>query len=200
MSGLQVVAATLMTGTAAYAMAPPETIQSTSEIHAEKKATKQELKVDILQQTDTPKSEEPGKTAVTAPESPQQPLDNETVIWNYLISKGFTREQTAGIMGNLKQEHNFNTSDAPGGLGIAQWTSGRRANLMARQDYLNVNIQLEYLWEELNSTESATKDLILSGGLENAVIVFQNKFERCNPQYCMESQRIQYAYDILSRH
>ena len=150
---------------------------------------------------------EPAATEVAVEEpAPAAPvvntssLDNETIIWNRLISEGYTREQTAGILGNIKQEHNFKTDDVPGGLGIAQWMGGRRAALMARGDYLNINVQLDHLIYELNTTESRAKAVIVSSGLEGATIAFQNLFERCNPVYCHPSQRIGYAYAILSRH
>lgn len=126
--------------------------------------------------------------------------DNETIIWNRLISEGYTREQTAGIMGNLQQEHNFKTADVPGGLGIAQWMGGRRAALMARGDYLNINVQLDHLIHELNTVEGAAKAAIVASGLEGATAAFQNKFERCNPYYCHLDKRLGYAYAILGRH
>ena len=145
--------------------------------------------------------EEPAPAApAAAPVVNTSSLDNETIIWNRLISEGYTREQTAGILGNIKQEHNFKTDDVPGGLGIAQWMGGRRAALMARGDYTNINVQLDHLIYELNTTESRAKAVIVSSGLEGATIAFQNLFERCNPVYCMQNQRIQYAYEILGRH
>lgn len=139
----------------------------------------------------TPENTNPVKTSS---------LDNETIIWNRLIAEGYTREQTAGIMGNLQQEHNFKTDDHPNGLGIAQWMGGRRAALMARGDYTNINVQLDHLIHELNTTESAAKAAIVASGLEGATVAFQNKFERCNPVYCHLNQRLNYAYAILERH
>ena len=136
---------------------------------------------------------------ISTPEN-TNPADNEIIIWNRLIAEGYTREQTAGILGNIKQEHNFKTDDVPGGLGIAQWMGGRRAALMARGNYLDINVQMDHLIHELNTTESAAKAAIVASGLEGATVAFQNKFERCNPVYCMQNQRIQYAYEILGRH
>jgi hypothetical protein len=52
-------------------------------------------------------------------------------IWDWFIAHGYTPEATAGIMGRMQQEHNFQTSDVPlqyiegigevGGLGMFQW-------------------------------------------------------------------------------
>lgn len=158
--------------------------------------------VEAKQVIETPTTEIiPATPEPVAPSAPSQPVDNETIAWNFFISQGFTREQTAGIMGNLQQEHGFNTSDVPGGLGIAQWMNARRDNLMARDNYLDINVQLQFLMDELNTGESSAKAAVIaSGSVESATQHFQNKFERCNPTYCHLSKRINYAYQILSRH
>lgn len=124
---------------------------------------------------------------------------NEQFTWNFLNSHGFTRAQTAGIMGNLRQEHNYHTSDVPGGLGIAQWMGGRRANLLARENPFQIQTQLQFLIDELNGPESAAGAAIKSAGsVEAATIAFQNKFERCGT--CHQERRIEYAYDVLRRY
>lgn len=126
------------------------------------------------------------------------PVDNETIAWNFLIQK-YPRHQVAGIMGNLRQEHSFQTSDVSGGLGIAQWLGNRRDNLIARGNYTSIDVQLQFMIDELNTTERAAEtSLRASGSIEEATIAFQNKYERCGA--CMQSQRIQYAHDINSRH
>lgn len=55
--------------------------------------------------------------------------DNAEKIWNFFIDKGLTAEQTAGIMGNIRKESNFepditegDPSWAGAGFGIMQWT------------------------------------------------------------------------------
>lgn len=123
------------------------------------------------------------------------PSENEQITWDFLISQGFTRNQTAGIMGNLQQEHGFRTD----GDGLAQWIGARKANLMSRADPYSIHTQLNYLMEELNGSESGAKKAIMSSGsVDSATIAFQNKFERCGK--CMQSKRIMYAYEILARH
>jgi hypothetical protein len=143
----------------------------------------------------------PPPVVVPAPVIPPTPVvnDNESIIWNYLIGQGFTREQTAGIMGNLQQEHNFNTSDVAGGLGIAQWIGNRRLNLINKGNYLDINVQLDYLMEELNGTENNAKQAILHAQTPAAATVaFSSRFERCG--VCMDDKRITYAFQILGRH
>ncbi len=123
------------------------------------------------------------------------PTENETITWNFLIAQGFTREQTAGIMGNLMQEHRFNTS----GDGLAQWTGGRKANLLARHDPYNIHTQLQFMMDELNGPYVRVLNALRAAtSVEQATLIFQNQYERCG--VCMESRRIQYAYNILASH
>jgi hypothetical protein len=127
--------------------------------------------------------------------------DNESISWDFFIAHGFSPNQTAGILGNLMQEHKFNTSDVPGGLGIAQWTGSRRSNLMARNGYDTIQVQLQYLMDELDGGYVSAKNAILaSASLDESTEIFQNQFERCNPDYCMLQQRVQYGQEILAKH
>lgn len=202
--GLQVVAAVLLTGFAIHTMGPPVASQKEAAVEAPtmvENAT--ELAVSgpsIAKAAKSTKDPAPPQTAPVVPLPPPEPPSNEVRIWNFLISQGFTREQTAGIMGNLQQEHKFQTSDErPNGLGIAQWVGNRANELEAKGDYLNLDIQLNFLMEELNGVEHVAGTAIRNSvGVEGATVTFQNKFERCG--VCMEGQRIQYAYDVLARH
>lgn len=123
------------------------------------------------------------------------PSENESITWGFLMAQGFSRAQTAGIMGNLMQEHGFQTS----GDGLAQWTGGRKAALMAMPNPYNIYTQLDYLMIELNGRYSSVRDAIkASSSVEDAVVIFQNRFERCG--VCHESARIQFARNILASH
>lgn len=123
------------------------------------------------------------------------PAENEAIAWDFLMAQGFSRNQTAGIMGNLMQEHGFRTD----GDGLAQWTGGRLANLLSRPNPRSIHTQLEFLMFELNGSYSKVKAGILaSSSVEQSVVIFQNQYERCG--ICAESKRIQYAYEILGRH
>lgn len=125
--------------------------------------------------------------------------ENEQITWDFLKSNGFSDTQAAGIMGNLMQEHRFQTSDTAGGLGIAQWTGGRRNNLLARENPYDIYTQLQYLMDELNGGYSRAKNAILSStSIEAATQAFQNQFERCG--ICREETRINYAYGIYDRY
>ncbi|NTW61448.1 hypothetical protein HGB24_02040, partial [Candidatus Saccharibacteria bacterium] len=127
------------------------------------------------------------------------PTENENITWDFLIQQGFSRLQTAGIMGNLMQEHRFNTSDSAGGYGIVQWTGSRRTALMALPYPDNIYTQLNFLMSELNGGYAGVRDAIkASTTLEDATIIFQNRFERCG--ICRQDLRLQYASDILASH
>ena len=125
--------------------------------------------------------------------------ENEQIAWQFLTSSGFSAEQTAGIMGNLQQEHHFQTSDTTGGLGIAQWTGGRRTSLLSRDNPYDIYTQLQFLLDELNTGYSRAKSAITaSSSIEDATRAFQNQFERCG--ICREELRINYAYDIYGKY
>lgn len=125
------------------------------------------------------------------------PGENESIVWNFLIANGFSKYQTAGIMGNIMQESNFNTRDSSGGLGLIQWTGGRRGALMAMSYPENIYTQLKFLMSELNSGYSGVRDAIKSvNTIDDAAMIFQDRYERCNPYYCMPGQRIQYGYNL----
>jgi len=115
-----------------------------------------------------------------------------------LNKENYTTEQIAGVLGNLKQEHNFNTSDTPNGLGIAQWTGSRRAKLISNNYPAEwISTQALFLAEELNTTEKKAQDeLRATQTVEQATIAFQNSFERCGD--CRTSQRLNYANDYLN--
>jgi hypothetical protein len=132
----------------------------------------------------TPVREKPSPASVGSNDS----SSNEKAAWSFLIAR-YSRNQTAGIMGNLRQEHNFQTS----GDGLAQWIGGRRARLHTMANPYSLNTQLNFLVIEMKEM-----GLVLPNTVEGATIAFQNKFERCGR--CMQSQRVQYAYDILARH
>lgn len=125
------------------------------------------------------------------------PSENESISWSFLLSKGLSREQAAGIMGNLMQEHKFNTS----GDGLAQWTGSRQARLrsMYPDTYMTIQSQLDYLWYELTGPYAGVLSSIkATNSVDESVRIFQNKFEKCG--ICAEDLRIKYAYNILASH
>lgn len=62
--------------------------------------------------------------------------DNREKVWNFLIGKGLSPPQAAGVMGNLQLESGYDPFNQENGRpwptagwGLAQWTGGRRDTL-----------------------------------------------------------------------
>jgi hypothetical protein len=124
----------------------------------------------------------------------EHPSSNRDHVWNYLINSGFTDEQTAGIMGNLRQEHGFQTS----GDGLAQWMGGRKAKLMRMKKPHSLSTQLDFLVKvELAGSYSHVKKLLKKcDTVVEATTVFCNRYER--PGIPAMSRRISYAREIYA--
>ena len=105
-------------------------------------------------------------------------------IVNFFMNKGLTKNQAKGIYGNNMQEsggkHNIVSRDGHNSYGLAQWTGTRKARLFSKYGTNpTVNQQLEYLWDELNSTEkNALNALRNTTTVADATKVFMQKFER----------------------
>ena len=105
-------------------------------------------------------------------------------IVNFFMNKGLTKNQAKGIYGNIMQEsggkHNIVSRDGHNSYGLAQWTGTRKARLFSKYGTNpTVNQQLEYLWDELNSTEKSTLNALRNTTtVEDATKVFMQKFER----------------------
>ena len=124
----------------------------------------------------------------TLEQNTQEISDDRTLtgsqIVNFFMNKGLTKNQAKGIYGNIMQEsggkHNIVSRDGHNSYGLAQWTGTRKARLFSKYGTNpTVNQQLEYLWDELNSTEkSALNALRNTTTVEDATKVFMQKFER----------------------
>lgn len=95
----------------------------------------------------------------TSPDKLSQ-TGSESEAMRFFQEKGWTQEQAAGIVGNLKAESNFKT-DAVGdngkAYGIAQWHPDRQSKFQELYgkpiQQANFKEQLEYVNWELNNTE-----------------------------------------------
>jgi hypothetical protein len=137
---------------------------------------------------------------------------SEHTAFNFFVSRGLSKFQSAGIVGNLIQESNVNPSAVQfgggPGRGIAQWSVGGRWD-HDRSDnvvsYANAHgmsrwgltTQLDFIWYELETFSGyGLGSLRASRNVTDATIVFQDRFEGCGT--CDESKRIQYAKDVLN--
>lgn len=147
---------------------------------------------------------DPNATAVVCPTGSTVLTGSENVAmtYNYLISKGLSPPQAAGVMGNLAAESGINprrvqgtltpagdkdimTIDNKTGFGLAQWTSiGRQRALHAAAETANkqdsdIGIQLDHLWGELQDgyKSSTLTPLLAATDVRQASSIFMINFE-----------------------
>src|SRR5947208_7965960 len=119
---------------------------------------------------------------------------NEHTAFNFFVSRGLTKAQSAGVVGNLMQESNvIPTSVQYGGgpgRGIAQWSVGGRWDSSANDNVLayasqkaesatSLNLQLEFIWYELNSIGYGFSQLEATTNVTDATVVFMSRYEIC---------------------
>lgn len=119
-------------------------------------------------------------------------------IMDYFVEKGLTKEQAAGICGNLQYESGLNPgiTEAGNGIGygLAQWSFGRRDELNAfaqseGKPVSDMKVQLDFLWKEMNTTEPGALDAFKANpnmSAAEASNIFYDKFER--PAYNPENK------------
>jgi len=108
-----------------------------------------------------------GPTGAAKPSAPASGTEQSTVA--YFVSKGWTKEQAAGIVANLKQENsNFDPKklgDNGQAVGIAQWHPDRQAAFKAQYgkelSQASLQEQLEFVNFELTKgSEAKAGDLL----------------------------------------
>lgn len=118
-------------------------------------------------------------------------MPDAQAVWQnihaFLIGKGLSPAQAAGVEGNLLVESGFNPSAynaKEGAIGLAQWEGDRRTQLQrfAAQrgtSETDVNTQRDFLWAELQGSEQAAlKGLLAANTASDAATVFDQKYER----------------------
>jgi LysM repeat protein len=134
-----------------------------------------------------PPNDDPGPGNVEGIENRPGVRGNAQQAIDFFMAKGLTREQAAGIAGNLLHESGFNPSavgDGGTSFGIAQWHLGRGDAMKAycrAHGYSETSFkgQLEYLWHELNNAESyALGKLRATSTPYDAGMAFCRYFER----------------------
>ena len=106
--------------------------------------------------------------------------------YDFFVSKGYTPEQSLGIIGNLMQESYADLrtkvkGDNDASYGIAQWRDSRLKDLkrVRKDDWDTLDGQLEFIHWELNNTESrAYSKLKEARTPEEAALLFSKWYER----------------------
>lgn len=146
----------------------------------------------------------------------------EEQIWFFLLGKGFSKECTAGIMGNMMLESSLNPesiSDSQTHAGLCQWEnyklkSGRWENLnilagSRGKEWTDLQSQLEFVIVELEGGEPTCHQLLIDecgsyerfqqiSNVEDATRVFETVYERSGGQAM--SKRIQYAEEFYEKY
>ncbi|WP_433192489.1 phage tail tip lysozyme [Nocardia sp. CA-107356] len=126
-------------------------------------------------------------------------------IYKYLLSKGFTPEQAAGILGNMQVESGFDTgayNPNEGAIGLCQWEGGRRANLEAfaaaqGKSVTDWHVQVDFMMHELQGGESnAYGHLKSANSAGAAAAAFDQYYERSSGE--ARGQRVANATSIAS--
>jgi len=136
-------------------------------------------------------------------------------IYNYLLEKGFSKEATAGIMGNIDVEtggsYNYQQKQKGGGKGYGLF----QFDFMNKyyQDYLkknkledSANTQIDYMYDTIYGNEAmfstkdkkALREALESGNVQQATKGFQDIFE--NPGVPHEDRRMKSAEDIYNKY
>ena len=118
---------------------------------------------------------------------------------NFFRNKGLSDAQARGIVGNLMQESRGNhtaINKSSKAFGLAQWLGPRKERLIQKYGpNPTVQQQLEFIWEELNTTENkAFQKLLNTNTISDATKVFAKHFERAGNNEMNMSKRIKFAY------
>lgn len=140
-------------------------------------------------------------------------LNNQQEAFNYFVSAGYTKVQSAGIVGNLMQESGSSIdprASQPGGAGrgIAQWSVNGRWDHNTNdnavwyagqqgQSVWSLNVQLKFVTYELNTFSGYGKSTLKAATtIDAAVSAFESKFEICGD--CQHSTRVRYAQQVYN--
>ena len=120
---------------------------------------------------------------------------------NFFMGKGLTREQAAGVVGNLQAESGIRLNsnaigDGGRAKGIAQWHPDRRANFERWKgipfDNSTFEDQLQFIWWEFTNTErNAYRRLLRTTTAEEAAQIIDQYYERSSGQH--RQKRIELA-------
>ena len=115
--------------------------------------------------------------------------DGQAQAMNYFMSQGLSKEQAAGIVGNLMQESGAgldpNAKNATGHRGIAQWDANRWGNFekWAKKKGIDVNTreaQLQWIMEEMRTGDGGLgiERFKTTKTAEEAAALFVKDYER----------------------
>lgn len=122
---------------------------------------------------------------------------------NYLMAKGYSKEQSAAIVGNFMQESGMKPTaynSGEGAYGLAQWRFDRRTGLESfassrGQSHADFYTQLDYFDHESRTTEVKAGNQIRSATTLNEALAGMKSYER----YGHAGARAGYAQSLMDR-
>jgi len=131
--------------------------------------------------------------------------------FNYFVSQGYTKEQSAAIVGNLLQENRAMDPTLKNSIdhtGIAQWDPKDRYPKMlafAQSKGLDPNTleaQLQFVEQELQTGSGGLSKARLQGtkSLEEATLLVRKQYLRPGEAEAMDSNRLSFAQGVLSKY
>lgn len=127
---------------------------------------------------------------------------NAKTAYDFFISKGFKNFQAAAWVGNLYQESRLDPTivNSIGATGIAQWLGTRKTNLLKKKNYLSLQTQLNFIWEELQGPEiGAYRAIKATTNISDAALTIRKKYERPGESEANDAARLQYAKATLEQ-
>lgn len=165
------------------------------------------LDLDRVKSLDLPEDTPIKFTGWNFPQKEEENIENNSPSSNnivqFFMDKGLTKNQAKGIYGNLMQESGGRlkalSKDGYDSYGLAQWTGKRKLRLISKYgQHPTKQQQLEFIWEELNTTEKhALKDLLKTNTVAEATESFMKKYERPSSKYANLQARLKYAHSIV---
>jgi len=155
----------------------------------------------------------PDEAACTTAGVGAQSGDATSTAFTFLKEKRLDDREVSAIIGNLRQESNLNPkalNESSGAYGIAQWADGRKDQLLQNSFYsgdfvddakIELDIQLEFLWSELQGSEKASLDALQDATTTDVgelAVIFGEAFARYGEGE--EGKRAQYAESILGQY
>lgn len=139
-----------------------------------------------------------------------QGSSNQEIVFSFLIGKGLSPENAAGIVGNMIAESGVDPNAIEGngeGHGLVQWSFGRKANLFAfaaqqGKPWNDMGLQLDFLWIELTGPYAGfLAELRQQTSVRDSAILFMTDFERPRDQSdAKKNQRAEMAQGVFDRY
>jgi len=136
--------------------------------------------------------------------------NKEEYAYNKMLGYGWTPDQAAGIVGNLKYESGFNTS-AEGDIGykggssfgIAQFRGKRLDNLKQKygSNWKDLDNQLDFVNWELNNTHKKVGDRLRNTqGIYNTGALISDKYEIPSKKFHENKDRQKAVYSVYEKY